>query len=133
MKPKNIFIIVSLVLILVGVKVIFLKPKNQGKPNGAGAMGKGGPTKVTAFITSGSTSLGAFAGNGTAPVFATNVSPSYPISSANRLRSNAGFDDFVVDEEPTKLKQDAFVAVAADLMKSSFPSGQRQLIEGVLN
>ncbi len=55
MKAKNILIITSLILILVGVKVIFLKPKNQGKPNGAGAMGKGGPTKVTAFITSANT------------------------------------------------------------------------------
>ncbi len=55
MKSKNILIIVSLILILIGVKLTFLKPKNQGKPSGAGAMGKGMPSKVTAFIASAST------------------------------------------------------------------------------
>lgn len=55
MKSKNILIIVSVILILIGVKLTFLKPKNQGKPGGAGPMGKGMPSKVTAFITSAST------------------------------------------------------------------------------
>jgi len=55
MKIKNVLIIAIVILLLIGIKVIFLKPKNQGKPAGAGAMGKGGPNKVTAFITSSST------------------------------------------------------------------------------
>jgi len=55
MKSKNILIIVSVILILIGVKLTFLKPKNQGKPSGTGAMGKGMPSKLTAFIASAST------------------------------------------------------------------------------
>ncbi len=55
MKIKNILIIALVLLILIGIKVIFLKPKNQGKPSGNGGMGKGMPSKVTAFITSAST------------------------------------------------------------------------------
>jgi membrane fusion protein, multidrug efflux system len=55
MKSKNIIIIVSIIIILIGVKLTFLKPKNQGKPNAPGAMGKGMPSKVTAFITSSGT------------------------------------------------------------------------------
>jgi len=55
MKSKNIIIIVSVILILIGIKLTFLKPKNQSKPGGPGAMGKGMPSKVTAFITSSST------------------------------------------------------------------------------
>jgi membrane fusion protein, multidrug efflux system len=55
MKAKNILIITLVLLLLIGIKVFFLKPKNQGKPNGPGSMGKGGTSKVTAFITSSST------------------------------------------------------------------------------
>jgi len=54
MKSKNILIVASIVLILIGIKLTFLKPKNQGKPGGAGPTGKGMPSKVTAFITSSS-------------------------------------------------------------------------------
>lgn len=52
MKVRTILIVTSVLLILICIKVIFLKPKNQAKPGGAGPMGKGGPSMVTGFITS---------------------------------------------------------------------------------
>jgi membrane fusion protein (multidrug efflux system) len=55
MKTKNILIIASVMLILIGVKLTFLKPKNQAKSGSPGAMGKSAPSNVTAFITSAST------------------------------------------------------------------------------
>lgn len=52
MKLKNILIIASILLILIGIKLTFLKPKNQNKPGSQGPMGKGSPSKVTGFVTS---------------------------------------------------------------------------------
>lgn len=52
MKLKNILIIASILLILIGIKLTFLKPKNQNKPGSQGPIGKGGPSKVTGFVTS---------------------------------------------------------------------------------
>ena len=48
MKLKNLLIIITILLLLVGIKMIFLKPKSQNK---AGTMNKSMPSKVTAFIT----------------------------------------------------------------------------------
>lgn len=52
MKGKNNIIIAIILLVLVGIKLTILKPKEQNKPMGGGPMGKGMPTKVTGFITS---------------------------------------------------------------------------------
>lgn len=52
MKIKNIVIFILVLIALAGIKVLFLKPKNQVKPNSGVASGKGGPVLVTGFIAS---------------------------------------------------------------------------------
>ncbi len=49
MKNKSILIILLVVAVLLGIKFIFLSPKAKNK--GGGNFSKGGPVKVTAYIT----------------------------------------------------------------------------------
>ncbi len=52
MKVKNVLIIIIVAIVLIGVKLTFLKPKETAKLKPGGPKGMGAPTKVTGFITS---------------------------------------------------------------------------------
>jgi len=52
MKVKNVLIIIVVAIVLIGVKLTFLKPQETAKLKPGGPKGMGAPNKVTGFITS---------------------------------------------------------------------------------